>query len=862
MTRESHGLSFGCGRSLGAAASSTATAAAGRPFPLPGTATRWSRDRQVDMRHSRLEVTLDSAKRAVEGRVTHTFVPILDGLDHLDLDCVEIAVRSVRMGSRRLRFEVVDDKLCIRFARALPSGREASVTIEYRCVPRRGLYFIAPDAANPGKRVEAWTQGQDEDSRHWFPCFDYPNQKCTTEVLATVPSDMVAISNGKLVGRTRNARRKTTTWHWRQSLAHVSYLVTLVAGRFERRDMRWRKVPMAVWAPEGRMDDAMRSCRKTPRMMAFFSKVTGIPYPYEKYDQVFVQDFIFGGMENTTATTLTDTALLDRRSFLDTSMDPLVAHELAHQWWGDLVTCRDWSHGWLNEGFATYFEALWKEEDLGVDEYRHYLLEMRDSYLGEDGGRYRRPIVCKSYRDPVELFDRHLYEKGALVLHMLRSELGDDLWWRCIRRYARTHREGSVETDDLRRTVERETGRNLEWFFDQWVYKGGHPDFKVTFGWDDASRTATVTAKQGQPDDGTPVFRGRIDLGFALGRGREEIRTVVVDAREHSWKFVLPSRPRFVSFDRGWKVLKTLDFSPPRDMLVAQLKDDPDVTGRVHAAGALGKDASPEAVAALARCLASDDFWGVRVAAAAALGKARGAAARDALVRGLAAGHPKVRRAAASALGEWRDDAAAAKALRRRLEEGDASYLVEAEAARSLGRVRAPGALEVLGRIYDQRPGWNEVVRCGCLGGMAALRDAAAIPRVKAATADGGHNSLRATAVAALGRLAEAKDAPRVEIAEDLARFVDDPWLRVRLVACQALADLREDRGLGALDRAASADLDGRVRRLATESSRRIREGRDRGEEVKALRDELEKLRDDLRRLREAAPKPGAKAKG
>jgi aminopeptidase N len=853
MIHESHVHSFSCGRAFGVAATASAAAAGGRPFPLPGTVTRWSRDRQADMKHTRIDVSLDFAKQAVEGSVTHTFVPILDGLDNLVLDCVEIDVRSVRLGSRRLRFEVSDDKLVIRFARPLPAGRPQSVTIAYRAVPRRGLYFIAPDAANPGKRVEAWTQGQDEDSRHWFPCFDYPNQKCTTEVLATVPEDMTALSNGRLVGKKRNARRKSITWHWRQSIPHVSYLVTLVAGRFERRDMKWRKVPLAVWAPEGRMDDAMRACRKTPRMMGFFSRVTGVAYPYEKYDQVFVQDFIFGGMENTTATTLTDTALLDRRSFLDTSMDPLVAHELAHQWWGDLVTCRDWSHGWLNEGFATYFEALWKEEDLGLDEYRHYLLEMRDSYFGEDGGRYRRPIVCKSYRDPVELFDRHLYEKGALVLHMLRSELGDDLWWRCIQRYVRTHREGSVETDDLRRAVERETGRNLEWFFDQWVYKGGHPDFKATFAWDDASRTATVTAKQVQPDDGTPVFRGRIDLAFVLGRGREEVRTVAVEAREHSWKFVLPSRPRFVTFDRGWRMLKTLDFSPPRDMLVAQLKDDPCLAGREHAAGALGKDASPEAVAALARCLLSNDFWGVRVAAAAALGKARSAVARDALVRGLKVDHPKVRRAAASALGDWRDDAVAAAALRRLLEAGDASYLVESETARSLGRVRAQGALELLGRVYDQRPGWNEVVRSGCLAGMAALKDAKAIDRVRAATAPGGHNSLRSTAVGALGRLADAKDAPRADIAEDLSRFVDDPWLRVRLVACQALADLREDRGLGALDRAAAADLDGRVRRLATECARRIREGRDRGDEVKALRDELERLRDDVRRLKDAA---------
>jgi aminopeptidase N len=850
---------FRCGRS-GEAACAASADGTKRPFPLPGTKTRWSRDRKADIHHVRLEVALDFDRRSIAGTATHLFTPVLDGLASLELDCVDLEVRRVRMKGRSgtLPFTNSDGTLSIRFPRPLPAGRRAEVSIEYSGTPRRGLYFCGPDEHYPHRRVEAWTQGQDEDSRHWFPCFDYPNQKAATEVLATVPARMTALSNGRLVRRTLNRAKGTATFHWRQAIPHVSYLVTLVAGEFEPIHYKWRKVPLTVWTPKGRRADAERCCGKTADMMGFFSEFTGEPYPYEKYDQVFVQDFIFGGMENTTATTLTDTALLDRRSFLDASMDGLVAHELAHQWFGDLLTCRDWSQGWLNEGFATYFDALYKEHDLGRDEYLLQVLSLRDNYLAEDGGHYRRSIVTKRYRDPVEIFDRHLYEKGALVLHMLRNLLGDDLFRRSIRRYVRRHRGANVETVDLRRAVEEETGRNLEFFFHQWVYKAGHPDLKATFAWDDKTKTASVTVKQGQgTEDDTPhVFRMPVTVRFGLGGRRHQDLQGMLDERENVFRLKLASRPKWVSFDPGFKVLKTLDFSPPRDMLVAQLEGDDDVVGRVHAAGCLGKEASPAAVEALGRCLAkAREFWGVRAAAAAALGKACTGPARDLLLKHIRTDHPKVRRAVARALGEWRGDARAADALHALVARGDPSYLVEAEAASALGRTRSPRAFELLARVYDDRPSWNEVVRSGALAGLAALRDVRGVEKARDAVRPGKHNALRGSGVPVLAKLAEVKDAPRTEIGEEIAKFVEDWWLRVKIAACGAAADLGEEKALPALARAAEHDLDGRVRRVAAEAAQRIRTGKDRGAEVKKLREDLEGLREDLRRLRDEVRK-------
>ncbi len=859
MSLESFGLSHvRCGRMEGGLAA--APNGVKRPFPLPGTDRKWSRDRKVDVRHIRLEVALDFRRKSIAGTATHVFTPILGDLATLELDCVDLEVRRVRMkGTRRpLRFTLVENVLSIRFPRPLPAGRKAEVSVEYSGVPRRGLYFCGPDADRPDQLVQAWTQGQDQDARHWFPCYDYPNQKATTEVIATVPSHMKALSNGKLVRRTVDAARKTATFHWRQAIPHVTYLVTLVAGEFETYSEKWRDVPMTVWAPPGRLADAKRACGKTRRIMEFFSRSTGAPYPYEKYDQVFVQDFIFGGMENTTATTLTDSALLDRRCFLDNTMDSLVAHELAHQWFGDLVTCRDWSHGWLNEGFATFFDALFREHDLGRDEYLLNILALRDNYLAEDGGHYRRAIVCKDYRDPVEIFDRHLYEKGALVLHMLRDLLGEDLFWRCIRRYVAKHRGGNVETIDLRRAVEEETGRNLESFFSQWVFRAGHPDLKATYAWDEKRKAATISVKQVQgTDDDTPErFRMPLSIAFGTGGRRSVVLEVELKDREHSFEMKLAARPKWVNIDPGFRILKTLDFTPPRDMLVAQLASDPDLCGRVHATVCLGKEAAPEGVDALVKCMGTEkEFWGVRAAAATALGRARTGPARDALLESLGTKHPKVRRAVVRALGEWKDDASVSDALHALLSKGDPSCVVEAESAAALGRTRSPKAYDLLKKVYEKRDSWNEVVRSGALGGLAALRDARGVEQARDAVKLSRPGNLRGTGTALLGKLADVKDVPKAEIAEDLVRLVGDWWLRVKLVACATVAELGEEKALPALGRLVEHDLDGRVRRSAAEAAKKIREGKDKGEEIRKLRTDLESLHEEFRRLRDEVRK-------
>ena len=286
---------------------------------------------------------------------------------------------------------------------------------------------------------------------------------------------MFALSNGVLVSDKTNGGKRTL--HWRLDVPHSCYLITLAVGDFATIETKWRDMPVVYYVERGREADGRAHARAHARRCSSCSRTKfGVPYPYPRYAQVFVADFIFGGMENTSATTLTDTVLLDERAAIDYDVDALVAHELAHQWFGDLVTCRDWGEGWLNEGFATYSEYIWREHHEGRDAADLELEEWADAYFGEDAGRYRRTIATKLYDEPIDIFDHHLYEKGGRVLHMLRARARRRRVLASARALPRASTAtGVVESRDLARAVEDATGKNVDWFFSQWVIDGAGP---------------------------------------------------------------------------------------------------------------------------------------------------------------------------------------------------------------------------------------------------------------------------------------------------------------------------------------------------------------------------------------------------
>jgi aminopeptidase N len=637
---------------------------------------------------------------------------------------------------------------------------------------------------------------------------------------------------------------KVGNFHYRMEEPHPSYLFTLVAGEFACIEGDVDGLPVAYYVPKGREKDGKRTFSRTPDMIRSFGRLLGVPYPWNKYDQIVVSDFIFGGMENTTATTMYEHILLDERAAIDITSDDLIAHELAHQWFGDLVTCRDWSHAWLNEGFATFMEHIDREEHLGRDEYDYGIKNDLDAYLGEARGRYRRPVVCQDYESPIDIFDRHLYEKGACVLHMLRRELGDDIFWKGVGTYLTRHARGVVETRDLTRALEDVSGKSLDRFFEQWVYRAGHPEVEVKVEHDEGLLTVAVKqtqhhghghghAQASALDAATPVFAFDLAIDIADGAGvRREVRHV--DQQSHTFAFRSVERPRFVVIDPDLSICADVRVEAPGDMLRAQLAFAPTARGRWAATAGLGKIGDQPTVKALAAALANDkEFWGVRADAAHALGTIRSEAAFEVLAANTKTKHPKVRRAVVWAVGKYRT--AKAAELVKPIALKDASYLVEAEAAKALGATRQVSALDTLVEVLD-RASWADVVRAGAIEGMAVLRDDRAIPHVLARSRYGVNSRGRRAAILALPKL--STDRRTREALEDLLDS-SDPYLRVDVV--RALSDLGDVRSRAALHRQLDRELDGRVRRRIREALRDL--GGAAKREADRLRDELEGLR-------------------
>ena len=820
------------------------------PHALPGDRPVWPRDRVVDVLHMKIDVKLDVPAKKVRGTVTHTVAPLNDGTRWVEFDAIDLTIGAVTVARKAAPFEYDGRKLRVDIGENRKRGQEVAVAITWEAEPRIGMYFIAPDEGYPDKPVQVWTQCQDEDTRYWLPCFDHPIEKATSELIVQVPGDWYALSNGRLLQDKAN-RDGTRTFHWHQDRPHSTYLLTLAAGEFSRIDATAGGVTIDYFVEAKDVPDAQHVFANTPAMVALFEKLTGVKYPWAKYSQIVVRDFVFGGMENTTATTMTENILFDRKAARDFTSDPLISHELAHQWFGDLLTCRDWSHGWLNESFATYLEMLWDEHHHGVDHYRQGVVENIELYLGE---RYRRPIVTNVFNEPIDVFDRHLYEKGSLVLNTLRGVLGDDQFFRSIQRYVRDNQERSVITQDLAQAIEAETGRNMDWFFDQWVYRTGHPSLKVSWSWDDDHRLATVTVKQTQKtDDGTPIYRIPVTIDFRKGRGRPTAFRVEITDPEHTFVFPLAAKPDLCRFDPYNRVLKELDFEKSVGELRLQLRDDDDICGRQLAAAGLGKKGGAEAIAALETAVMSDRFWAVQAAAAKALGEIRTGAARDALLRCLSVRQPKARRGVVAALGEFRGDREVLEALTP-LAKRDQSWFVEAEANRSIGKLRLPEGFDVLAANVE-RPSFRQVVRAGCIDGLVELREEAGLAVLSRVARYGQPFQGRPPAIGALARLGQFFPDRKKVLGEEIAGYLEDPDFRVRIAASNALKTLKDDSQVAALDRMAARELDGRGVRMARENAIALRKGASTDDEVRKLRDEFEKLRDENTKLKDRLEK-------
>ena len=816
-------------------------------FRLPESSPRYAKPLEFRTAHMKVELTVDFGKKRIAGACTLEIDPVRRGLDVARFDACSLDIASVKVDGAESEYDYDGAVLGVKIGKG--NGRR-SVRVEYSASPKMGLYFVGPDAEHPEKETQAWTHTEAEESRHWIPCQDHPADKSSSELILTVPREFRVISNGRLLSA--ETEGDAATFHWKEDVPHSCYLTSFVAGKFGVVTQESRGVRLNYNFPESRREDVLRYFGETPRMMEVFEDLVGVRYPYIKYDQTTVEDFVAGGEENLNATTLATNYYPDAASEEDFSTSyalpgqrpvDLVSHELAHQWFGDYVTCADWPHAWLNEGFASYFQELYLEKTRGADEMIWHLDARNEDYFEEAEKEYRRPIVEREYVWPDDLFDSHLYPKGASMLHQLRFLVGDEAFFAGISRYLKAHALSVADTHDFRKAMEAESGMQLEEFFEQSFYRPGHPEFEVSYAWDGPQGLATVRVRQTQStEDGTPVYKLPCEVVFYVD-GKRVVRRATIEGADQTFSFSLPGQPTIVEFDpRRWLLRKT-KFEKGISLLLNQLAGSESAYSRAEAATELGRLKVESAVKGLALAAASEQYWHVRAQAFKALGEIGSESALAAL---LGAGIPKDRRARrglAAGLGHFKDRRAV-ETLLKLLEEDESPY-VRCEAALSLAKAWPEGALPHLKEAMKVHTA-NETFAEACVAAMGKLKDGEVSSIIGASLRYGRPTRERIGALKAIKERGRILDE-EVPVLKEI--LLHDKEFRVRIYLVDVLMRTLQDmRLVSALKEASHSDPQLSVRRKALHLYHQLASVQESNETLAKLRAEVEQLKEEARR--------------
>ncbi len=780
--------------------------------------THFARERSYDVVHYRLQIEIDERQQTCEGNVTITLHPLQPHLDTLVVDAAEMSIQSVRLFGSKLDFRRDSTTIHIALDKDYSIHDTFQLQIEYRVTsPSKGLYFIVPDSGYPDKKYQVWSQGQAEDNHYWFPCYEYPNDKASSEMIVTVNDRYTAISNGALLKVKKDPKTHKATYHWYQKKPVSSYLISLVIGEYTEIKESWRGIPVSYFIYPEQKNLAMVSFGKTRDALEFFSTKIGYQYPWEKYSQVVIQDFMYGGMENVSATTLTDGTIHDERAHLDVNSDGLMAHELAHQWFGDLVTPRDWSHAWLSEGFATYFEMLYQEHDKGRDALDKSILDTHRSLLASDVLDNRRPTVWNHYQNPSDIYDNRIYGKGAAVLHMLRFTLGDELFWKSIYEFVEKYQLRLVETHDLKLIIEDATGYNLQQFFNQWVYHAGFPEFLVEKKWDATGKTLKLNVKQIQSIDSlTGVFETPVDVQVWV-YGKSETFRIAISKIEEDFEFHLEEEPQVVIFDKGNHILKQVNFEKSTEEWLFQLQHAEDGIDRMLATDALRWFIDTDTVLnTFSKVAMTDPTWYVRQSVVYALGRSKNQETQNILIKAYGDIDSRVRNAAVSALGNFETDEV--KELLRYAFEKDLSYYVASSALYSLQHVD-PEKIKEYCEIALNRQSHRNILFNAALSIMADV-DTTTIEKIKNFARYGNPRDIRIDALSILSRKWGEKD----EIIDYIINFLNDPSFHIRKTAITLLTSIGKHRIKDALQQHLRVESDSRLVKLSKESIHTLEE--------------------------------------
>jgi aminopeptidase N len=724
-------------------------------FEFPGSSAHYPEILPFTIDYMWLQIKPDFDSSNLKDCAQKLKITARTDINEIGLDIAEIHIHQVMSLSDNIpviSYDVLqkEDKLIINLGRTLNKDNTIYLAIRYSAgyyrengiiaihKPRSGFCFVSSADDNSSIK-QAWTQGEAIESKYWFPCLEDPQVKFPREIQVIVPeNDLIVISNGEL------AQKEGNRWTWIEQNPTPAYLTSLVIGKFSQEQHEYpydnhhhhenknsnSVVLLYYWPKEIPKKDAMLTFVNTPNIIKFFEEYFGIKYPYKKYSQVAVEEFELGGMENTNCTTLTKYILHNEIAAIDYSRDiDIISRELAHQWFGDLVTCRDWSNLWLNEGFATYCEMLYWESIKGFDEFCYKVIKMADEYLEGSRCLYKRPLVTRIYKHPDDLFDTHSYEKGGCVLHMLRNDIGENNFRKSINRYLDAYKNKSADTDDLCKIVEDVSGKSMLQFFDEWIHRSGHPKLDIELSLESLENSYNIRIKISQiqqqaEDDGIgntegdnqdysdlfdflleirPVFSTTAEIGG------NNLETIHISKRitEHSIKIPKDSRVEWISIDPQFKILKeiksikisneTNEFQL-KDMLKNQLRKGKTIIERMEAARALKNQYSKDLVNELQSAVLADPFYGVSLEAANTLGSyneknnyAKSNRAYSALVSCLnkeqifSRLHPEIKQAIVRNIGQF-ERKESINLLKPLLYEQNESYFVRANVAIAIGK--------------------------------------------------------------------------------------------------------------------------------------------------------------------------------
>lgn len=797
---------------------------------LPTGSYHTNRERTYDIIHYASKIGIDWNNKSVLGESSIRFRP-LGTLTSLSLDGYRLKVLGVRdISGKELKFSTTESSVDIDFSRSLQSTDTTTIILTYTAQPTAGLYFIDPPAGTTWKPM-IFTYGEGGIHANWLPIYNEPNDKFSTEMTVTVAKPYTAISNGKLLELQDNSDG-TRTFHWYQHVPHSNYLIALFIGEYNAVSLRpaFGSIPLTAWMRPGTEEDGKLTFGSTPDMVEFFSNRFQYKYPWDKYDQVSAYDYAIGAMENTGITghndrvprgkNQTDAMNPDFTTFATNwTAEAVTAHELAHHWFGNNLTCKNLSYIWLNESFASYCMMLWEENRYGKEYFQSQTWLALQTYLNfVRTSHIIRPLEYHYFDSREQIYNNETtYIKGAGVLHMLRWVLGDEHYFKALSYYLKKHEFSNVESGDLKTAIEEATGRNLQWFFDQWIWGAGHPTFEVSYTYLPERKQIALSVDQVQPlVNGQGIFQLPVEIRLDV-KGKS--KTVEIWAEHENDYFLIDAeaKPDMVSFDGRGALVCELVFPKDLDELVYQVQND-ELPGRLWALRQLvsAYPSHPKTLAALENILKSNSFWFLKAEATYQLQNLRSEKAERVLLEQARSPEDHIRKAAVIALGSFFTEDS--RKTLRRVMDSDANDELAGTALVSLSKVDPNISTDEL-RRFLRRTTWYDVNRIAVLTAIENIGHERFLPIAREHVSSRWNYEIRVQAMKAWYACAPADP----NLVNALVEFAAKDILPVRRAAFRLLAKMKSERAVSVLEEVIRLNGDSDIRKSAEDALEEIK---------------------------------------